>query len=146
MIFILIILLALVSYYDAKTLLIKDSYNIAIAFFGVLYIFMRNNTLQNGLLSSFIGASILFIIDRLTIIIAKKEGFGYGDMKLLLALGLFISPIQMIFLIFFSVIIASFFAIYLIYKKYEYMPFGPFLCAGFILSYFEVHLYFISLI
>ena len=143
MIFILIILLTLVSYHDFKTLIIKDTYNIVIMVLGFSYIFIGNNSLQNGLLSSFMGASILFIIDRLTIIIAKKEGFGYGDMKLLLALGLFISPIQMLFTLFFSVILASFFAVYLIYKKYEYMPFGPFLCAGFILSYFGVHLFLI---
>ncbi|MCL2610074.1 MAG: A24 family peptidase [Defluviitaleaceae bacterium] len=147
MLYILIVLLILVSYQDIKSMIIHDFYNIAIAILGIIYILQGENTIHSAILASISGAAPLFIIDKLTIIIAKKEGFGYGDMKLMLALGLFIGWIQAFFTLFFAIILASFIAGFLIYKrkksntpeKYEYMPFGPFLCAGFLLSYFGVY-------
>ena len=147
MLYILIIFLILVSCQDIKSMIIHDFYNIAIAVLGIIYILQGGNTIYNGIFASLAGAAPLFIIDRLTISIAKKEGFGYGDMKLMLALGLFIGWIQAFFTLFFAVILASFLAGFLIYKrkksntpeKYEYMPFGPFLCIGFLLSYFGFH-------
>ncbi|MCL1925324.1 MAG: A24 family peptidase [Defluviitaleaceae bacterium] len=146
--FILTLLLTVISYIDLKTKTIPNFLNISVAILGIIYVFLlENNSWQNAILASIAGTAPLFIIDKLTIIIAKKEGFGYGDMKLMLSLGFFMNWIQAFFSLFFAIILASFFAIFLIYKrtkskmpnKYEYMPFAPFLCAGFLLAYLGVY-------
>ena len=85
-----------------------------------------------------LGAGILIIaVNFLTMLIARKEGMGFGDVKLFAALGfavgvpdiamaLFISVISAFLIIVFTVIIHT------IRKKEteNYIPFGPSICIG----------------
>ena len=89
---------------------------------------------QDALLGVAAGAAPLLFFDRLTLLILKKDGFGYGDVKLMAMVGLFLGWQMMLMAFLFSFISGAIFAVYLIIsgkaKRGAYMPFGPFLCAG----------------
>ena len=80
----------------------------------------------------------LLILDRISLLIWKKDGFGYGDVKLMAMAGIF-QGWQLVLLAFiFAIFICFPFAVCLVVKqrisKSEnfsgYMAFGPFLCIG----------------
>jgi len=84
------------------------------------------------------GAVPLLILDRIALLIWKKDGFGYGDVKLMAVIGIFLGW-QLTLIAFVFSILASFpFAIYLMIRQRMskdeafngYMAFGPFLCIG----------------
>jgi leader peptidase (prepilin peptidase)/N-methyltransferase len=89
---------------------------------------------QNALTGVLAGALPLFLLDKLVWLLIKKDGFGFGDVKLMAVAGLFLGP-KMIFISFFIAFIAGgVYAMVLLAsgkaKRGAYMPFGPFLVAG----------------
>jgi leader peptidase (prepilin peptidase)/N-methyltransferase len=95
---------------------------------------LGNITWYNALLGVVAGAAPLLIIDRLTLLILKKDGFGYGDVKLMAMVGLFIGWRLMLPAFLFAFFTGAIFAVYLMItgkaKRGAYMAFGPFLCIG----------------
>ena len=80
------------------------------------------------------GGLPLFIVDRLVLVLFKKDGFGYGDVKLMAVGGLFIG-VRLIFLAFFiAFLVGGVYAVFLLGTgragRGEYIAFGPFLCIG----------------
>ena len=80
------------------------------------------------------GAAPLFIIDKITLTFFKKDGFGYGDVKLMAVCGLFLGW-RLIFAAFFlAFVVGGVYATFLLTtgraQRGEYIAFGPFLCAG----------------
>ena len=86
-----------------------------------------------------VGALPLFLLDLLTLLILKKDGFGYGDVKLMAMVGLFLGWQLTLMAFFFAFIIGGIFAAILIARKKakrgDYLAFGPFLCMGSLLSF-----------
>jgi len=95
---------------------------------------MYKLTWSNALLGVVAGAAPLFIIDRLTLLLIKKDGFGYGDVKLMAMVGLFLGWKMILMSFFFAFFIGAIYAVYLMAsgkaKRGTYMAFGPFLCLG----------------
>ena len=124
-----------ISFIDAYTQEIPDGLIITGAVAGILWIASGHLThWQDALLGVIAGAVPLFVIDRLTLIILKKDGFGFGDVKLMAMVGLFLGW-RMVFLAFFiAFVLGAIFAVYLIAsgkaKRESYMAFAPFLCIG----------------
>lgn len=96
----------------------------------------------DALLGIIAGALPLLVLDRIAILIWKKDGFGYGDVKLMAMVGIFMGW-QLTLLAFLFAIFSSFpIALYLMIKRRivaeeefdGYMAFGPFLCAGSVLA------------
>ena len=89
---------------------------------------------SNALLGAVAGAAPLFLIDRITMLVLDKEGFGFGDVKLMLMAGLFLGwKLALIALLFAIIAGGAFGAVMMAVKKIKrgsYMPFGPFLAAG----------------
>ena len=89
---------------------------------------------RDVLLGAMAGALPLFLLDRLTLLFLKKDGFGYGDVKLMAMVGLFLGWQMTLMALGFAVVFGAAFAIYLLAsgkaKRGTYMAFGPFLCAG----------------
>ena len=106
---------------------------VAAAFFWIIF---DPNSIRP--LDAFIGAAAgalpLFLLDKITLFLIKKDGFGYGDVKLMGAAGLFLGwqgVLTMYFIAFISGAIAA--AYMLRAKKTErggYIAFGPFICLG----------------
>jgi len=97
----------------------------------------------NALLGIVAGATPLLALDRISLLVWKKDGFGYGDMKLMAMIGVFLGW-QLTLLAFFIAVLVSFpLAIYYIIKQRlsdnnnfdGYFSFGPFLCTGAIMAF-----------
>lgn len=81
--------------------------------------------------------AMMFIMMKLGNKIFKKESLGGGDIKLMLVLGMTLSPIMSIFSIFIASCIALPISILILFKnKDNIIPFGPFLVAGNLLVMF----------
>jgi len=92
----------------------------------------------NALLGALVGGMFLLIIDWLVLLLIKKDGFGYGDVKLMVVIGLFLGWQLTLVAFFFAFISGGVFAIFLIAtgraNRGEYIAFAPFLCIGTLFS------------
>ncbi|MDD3303417.1 MAG: A24 family peptidase [Clostridia bacterium] len=125
---------------DLKIQLIPDEVHVLIAFVGIINLLFHIGNWWNYLLGAAIGGAIFWGLGMLSLLIFKKEGMGFGDVKLMAALGLLfgIKYILVIALLsfFFGAIIGG---IVLIAKKKEndgYIPFGPFIVIGVLIVIF----------
>ena len=80
------------------------------------------------------GAVPLLVLDRLVLALAKKDGFGYGDVKLMAAAGMFLGWSAVAAAFFFAFIGGGIYAVFLLATgragRGTYIAFGPFLCGG----------------
>lgn len=78
------------------------------------------------------GGGVLFLLDFLSILIFKKAGIGFGDIKLFAVLGILFGFPWIFAAAILSVFTAFFHFIYLmIFKKADkekYLPMGPYIC------------------
>lgn len=120
---------------DRKLQIIPNRLNLSIFEIGLLFTFWQGifniNVGINMLLGSLVGAGIFLIITLLGGIIAGKEAMGFGDVKLMGALGLFFGWMNIIAISLIAFLIAAIISITLIATKKkktdEYIPFGPFI-------------------
>lgn len=145
---VLAFVLLVISFIDFDIQEIPDGLVIIGAISGVFLVggghFFANNfygarAWHDALLGVIAGAVPLLIIDRITLVLLKKDGFGYGDVKLMAMVGLFLGWRLMFVAFFLAFISGGAFAVYLIAagkaKRGAYMPFGPFLCVGALLAF-----------
>ena len=94
-------------------------------FNGGLYVF------TNNILGMLVGAGIFLLITFIGGLIAGKEAMGFGDVKLMGALGLFFGWINIILISVMSFLFAAIVSIGILIlrrrKINEYIPFGPFI-------------------
>lgn len=97
----------------------------------------------NGMfIYSLIGVIVGFVIIYLLVVISPylfgKEGMGYGDVKLVAAIGSFLGWQGVLLTIFIASFLGSFVGITLILskkiKRGEYIAFGPYLCMGAVIA------------
>lgn len=85
----------------------------------------------NMLLGAVVGAGIFLLITVIGGIIAGKEAMGFGDVKLMGALGLFFGWKNIIIISLMSFLLGAIISIILLITKKkktdEYIPFGPFI-------------------
>ena len=120
---------------DYKEKIIPNRLNLTIFEIGLIYTFIEGifniNVAIDMLLGMFAGAGIFLIITLLGGLIAGKEAMGFGDVKLMGALGLFFGwrSIIIISLIAFllGAVVGIFLMIFKRKKTDDYMPFGPFI-------------------
>ncbi|MCL2456166.1 MAG: prepilin peptidase [Defluviitaleaceae bacterium] len=137
-----------ITFIDADTQIIPDGLVILGAVAGIFFvagghffpeIFPHAQSWQNALLGILAGAAPLMIFDALTLLILKKDGFGYGDVKLMAMAGIFLGW-KLIFMAFFAAFMTgAIFAVYLLVsgkaKRGAYMAFGPFLVLGILAAF-----------
>lgn len=127
------LILALIM--DIKYMIIPNTCSIVIFSSGIIKFFCNfsKENLINSLIGLIIGGFTLFVIDYIFEKITQKEGFGYGDMKLLASIGFFLDYKSIIVIMILSVFLSAIFSIlYLIINKVKnikdaYLPFGPFI-------------------
>ncbi len=120
---------------DLKLQIIPNRLNLAIFEVGLLFAFVQGIfNIQVGidmLLGSLTGAGIFLLITLIGGVIAGKEAMGFGDVKLMGALGLFFGWLNMIFISLIAFLLAAIISIGLIISKKKgtdaYIPFGPFI-------------------
>ena len=125
-------IIVIVMMSDRLNRIIPDECSIAIALIGVMSAvgdFFENDIwftdeaawyvpLLNRLIAAIVGGGILWLINFLCITFLGKEGMGQGDMKLLAACGLLTGCYGLIVVVYVGIIVAVFFAIPLLIKKY----------------------------
>lgn len=120
---------------DFKLQIIPNRLNLTMFEIGLVLTFIYGitniNIAINMLLGMLAGGGIFLLITLLGGLIAGKEAMGFGDVKLMGALGLFfgLSGIIVISLIAFLIgaIISIILLVAKIKKTDEYIPFGPFI-------------------
>ncbi len=120
---------------DLKLQIIPNRLNLTIFEVGLIFTFIQGIfNIYVGidmLLGSIVGAGIFLLITLLGGLIAGKEAMGFGDVKLMGALGLFFGWLNMIFISLIAFLLAAIISIFLLVtkkkKKDEYIPFGPFI-------------------
>ncbi len=125
---------------DLKYTIIPDQFVVAIAVLAIMVIILDlplglklfHSNWLSVLWGALIGFGVFFIIGAIGSLITKKNAFGFGDIKLLTALGLFSGTEGIIIILIISVLIATihFVALMLMgkLKRGEYKPFGPYIC------------------
>ena len=117
---------------DRLNRIIPDECSLALAAIGVSLLigdFFEKNPwfteqaawyipLLNRIFAALIGGGVLFLINFICLTFLGKEGMGQGDMKLLAACGLIVGCYGLIVVIYVGIIVAVFFAIPLLIRKY----------------------------
>ena len=129
---------------DYKQQIIPNRLNLTIFEFGLIIAFlygMSNVAITIDMLFGMIaGGGIFLIITLLGGLIFGKEALGFGDVKLMGALGLYFGFSNIIAIAIMSFLIGGILGIILIItkikKKDEYIPFGPFIVIATFISIF----------
>jgi leader peptidase (prepilin peptidase)/N-methyltransferase len=133
-----------VSVIDADTQEIPDGLLITGSVAGVLWVVsayffpslfgLHAPAWPDALLGAVAGALPLFLVDRLVLLILKKDGFGFGDVKLMGMVGLFLGWKLVLISFLFAFITGGCYAAFLLFtgraRRGSYLAFGPFLSIG----------------
>ena len=137
-------ILLTVSIIDWDTQEIPDSLLVTAAFVGLCWVIAGHFSPLFPNAPGFIDAGLgilagglpLYIVDKLVLIIYKKDGFGYGDVKLMAVAGMFLGWRLIFVAFFFAFIVGGAYAAFLLAtgraNRGEYIAFGPFLSGGII--------------
>ena len=128
-------LLILVLTIDFKEHIIPDRLILILFEIGMLFSIIEGfdslNIFVDRILGMVIGFGIFGIITLIGGLLAKKKAMGYGDVKLMSALGLIFGEIGILMIIVISFLIAAVVSIVLLVakkKKFtEYIAFGPYI-------------------
>ncbi len=120
---------------DYKLQIIPNRLNLTMFEVGLLLTFLYGtvniNIAVNMLLGMVAGAGIFLVITLLGGLIAGKEAMGFGDVKLMGALGLYFGFSEIIVISLIAFLLGAIISIFLIATKIkkadEYIPFGPFI-------------------
>lgn len=120
---------------DYKLQIIPNRLNLTMFEIGLILVFLYGivniNMGVDMLLGGVAGAGIFLLITLLGGLIAGKEAMGFGDVKLMGALGLYFGLSNIIVISVLSFLIGAIASIVLIVTKIkktdEYIPFGPFI-------------------
>ena len=123
---------------DLKLQIIPNRLNLTIFETGLLFVFIEAifsiDLAIINLLGALVGAGIFLIITVIGGLIAGKEAMGFGDVKLMGAIGLYFGWMNIIAVSLIAFLLGAIIGIFVIIvnkirKKEEdgYMPFGPFI-------------------
>ena len=124
---------------DFKSQIIPNRLTLTVFETGLIFTFIE--TIQNtnlginifidNILGMLIGGGIFLLITLLGGLMARKEAMGFGDVKLMAALGLFFGWLNIILISVMSFLFAAIVSIVILIsrkkKSSEYIPFGPFI-------------------
>ena len=141
---ILVPMLLSVVVIDYKLQIIPNRLNLTMFEIGLvftfIYGFFDTAISINMLLGMLAGGGIFLAITLLGGLIYGKEALGLGDVKLMGALGLFFGLTNIIIIALLSFLIGAILSILLIVtrikKMDEYIPFGPFIVIGALITIF----------
>jgi len=141
---ILVPMLVSIFVIDYKHLIIPNRMNLTMFEIGLVFTFIYGiNSLNSAIdmiLGMLVGGGIFLLITLIGGLIAGKEAMGFGDVKLMGAMGLFFGFRSMIVISILSFLIGAILSIILlatkIKKSNEYIPFGPFIVIAAIVTIF----------
>jgi leader peptidase (prepilin peptidase)/N-methyltransferase len=124
------------TFIDFDTQLLPDRFTLTLAALGLgINSFQLYTTANAAIWGYIIGFLCLWIVYYLFKIVTGKEGMGYGDFKLLAALGAWMGPLMLPLIILLSSVVGAIIGIILLKIRKENIPFafGPYIAiAGWI--------------
>lgn len=125
---------------DFRYQLIPDECHIVIIIIAIINLLNNVGLWYSYLIGAIAGGLIFYVLNILALILFKKEGMGFGDIKLMASLGLlfgFKSILVITLISFFLGAIIGGILIIINKKKVDnYMPFGPFIVIATLLIIF----------
>ena len=129
---------------DYKLKIIPNRLNLTIFEVGLAFAFIEGivnvNIAIDMLLGMVVGAGIFLFITLVGGLIAGKEAMGFGDVKLMGALGLFFGWRTIIIISLIAFLLGAIIGVILILckrkKGEEYIPFGPFIVIATLIAMF----------
>ncbi|PCJ85318.1 MAG: prepilin peptidase [Thiotrichaceae bacterium] len=120
---------------DLKKQLLPDDITLPLLWAGILLSFYDVFTnLNDSIIGAIAGYLILWCVYQLFKLLTKKEGMGFGDFKLLAALGAWVGYSYLPQIILVSSVVGSIVGITMIAvgknEKQQPIPFGPYLAAA----------------
>ena len=120
---------------DYRLQIIPNRLNLTMFEIGIILMFLAGIFNANIAIDMFLGmltgAGIFLLITLIGGLIAGKEAMGFGDVKLMGALGIFFGLSNIIAITLMSFLIGAVLSIFLLATKIrktdEYIPFGPFI-------------------
>ena len=127
--------LIVLFFIDLDTFLLPDSITLPLIWCGLIVnSFGVFTSLETSLYGAVFGYLILWVVFWIFKAITGKNGFGYGDFKLLAALGAWLGWASLPFIIFISTLTGSIVGLSLLglkkIDKNSPIPFGPYLVLG----------------
>ena len=127
---------------DYKLQIIPNRLNLTLFEVGIIFAFLYGLSdvaiTFNLLLGMVVGGGIFLLITVIGGLIYGKEAMGFGDVKLMAALGILFGLSNIIVITLLSFLIGAILSIILlitkIRKSSEYIPFGPFIVIGTFIS------------
>lgn len=135
----LFILLIPISISDIKYYRIPDKFVLLGSIWAIAHNLMgRGIGILEGCCGAIVGGGSMLLISYVSLLIFKKLGMGGGDIKLMAMAGLYLGWRYTLLSLLFAIYIAGCISMFLLAtKKIDrngYLPFGPFLGIGIILS------------
>lgn len=127
---------------DYRLQIIPNRLTLSIFEVGLIFTFLSAiintnagmNIFINNMLGMIVGGGIFLIITLIGGLIAGKDAMGFGDVKLMGALGLFVGWLEIIMISVIAFLLAAIVSIIILIsrkkKADEYIPFGPFIVIG----------------
>ena len=126
-----------IFFIDLKHLIIPDSLNISVFVLSIFSLIFNKYYINVSLLDRGISLGfslILILVVLLLYKITKKEYLGFGDVKLILCVGLLIGFKLQILGLFFGAFVALIVEVIIKRKRKNLIPFGPYLCIGYLIA------------
>ena len=145
----ILFMLLVISAIDYLTQEIFDGTIAALGIIGVLWVIASllfgdaipyAPSWYDAIIGAIAGGLPLFVIDRICLLVLKKDGFGYGDVKLMIAAGIFLGWQLTVLAFLLAFVSGGVAAAILMFtgklKRGVYIAFGPFLALGSVISLF----------
>lgn len=128
---VIVSMLLIVFSIDYRFQLIPDETHIVIAIVGIINLILNIQNWYIYVIGAVVGGAIFWLLGLLAIVIFKKEGMGFGDVKLMAVLGLVFGFKIILVIALLSFLIGAIVGgtLLLLRKKKtdDYIPFGPFI-------------------
>ena len=128
-------MLIAMAFIDYDTFLLPDQLTLPLLWLGLIVNLWGGITsLESAVIGAMVGYLLLWSVYWVFKLITKKEGMGYGDFKLLAALGAWMGWQILPALVLVASVLGVFYAIatglFTVNKRGNPMPFGPFLAVA----------------
>ncbi len=128
---------------DYRYMIIPDKLNASGALIAVIVALLQGiPEIFRSLLGAVTGAILMMVLFWLGKLLYKRDGVGFGDVKLAAVIGLFVGPFWCLLTCIISIILGGLWGIIQLTTKKKIggqeIPFGPFLsCGGFFVLFFK---------
>ncbi|RJR15200.1 prepilin peptidase [Candidatus Microgenomates bacterium] len=125
---------------DLKTQIIPDEMTFVLGLSALLYRVVTNTFTYQNILAALATGLLFYGMYRLTKIVLKREGMGFGDVKLVVALGLLLGGIGTVVALYVAFLTGAAVSLILILAVGKtgktQIAFAPFLIFGTVISFF----------